>query len=108
MKKDSLMIYIPRRFEKGIRARFDLRRIKKDKRIEIKCNLCDVYKHQEIRCAKCPFRSFENAPYAGCITWMRKIHLKMGFLMSESSILIRDKEQFKKWKKEAAKHIKFI
>ena len=106
MINKELMVEIPERFEKQIRAKFDLRRMDKDGIIKIDCPLCAVYKR--IACIGCPFNKFSRGVNYDCYTWTRGISKKNGFRAHFTFTKITNIKQFKKFKKEAAKYITFV
>ncbi|HET54967.1 MAG TPA: hypothetical protein ENN33_07090 [Ignavibacteria bacterium] len=100
----NLIVEIPKRFEKQLRARFDLRRINEEGIIEIACPLCAEY----IRalCCGCPFEWTGG----NCLTWFRNIY--PGYIsvcaLSVHAISVYDTEKFKDFCKEIKKHWKFV
>lgn len=103
----SLVVEIPKRLEKDLKAKFNLRRLNRADAIYYTCPLCTFYFRQH-SCRSCPFDKFEFNE-VGCINWIERITLDKGFTVcSRKLIVITDKEKFKNWRRLASKHIVFV
>ena len=106
----SLVVEIPKRFEKDLKAKFNLRRLNRGDAIYYLCPLCDFY-YRRYSCNNCPFSKFFELAlnYSGCINWMESMIPDKGFyVFSRKVIVITDKEKFKHWRRLASKHIVFV
>jgi hypothetical protein len=109
-------IEIPKRFEKALRARFDLRRAHKGVNdrfyITQRCVLCDAF-----CCSTCPFSIREGEHELGCASFMSlmlKKNLKVFTTYNKSYVAWaaeNDKaarQQIKLLKRHARKYIRFV
>lgn len=106
----SLVVKVPKRFEKDLKAKFNLRRLNRGDAIYYLCPLCDFY-YRCYSCKNCPFGKFAELDvyHAGCSNWIKRIIPDTGFyILSRKIIIVEDKEKFKYWRKLASKHIVFV
>ena len=104
----SLVVEIPKRFEKDLKAKFNLRRLNHENAIVYTCPLCDFY-YRNNSCNNCPFSKFTKLNQAGCTIWLKKMVFDIGFIvLSRKIIIVTNIERFKYWRKLASKHIVFI
>lgn len=107
----NLMVEIPKRFEKDLKAKFNLIKMDKNGDTNYLCPLCKLYLTYPCNCGNCPFAKFEISNLVlGCSYWKRMITKKrVGFyLASENYPTIINVEEFKAWRKIATRYIKFV
>ena len=105
------MVEIPKRFEKDLKAKFNLRKIDKYGDINYLCPLCKSYYIYPHNCTNCPFAKFGvSRLLLGCSYWIKMITKKrIGFyLASKDYLTVTNVKEFKAWGKIATKYIKFI
>jgi len=113
-KRLDLMVEIPQRFKKGIRARFDLRRGENKS-----CPLCKEYwdSNWNRSCTGgifmgrgCPFKKYETHLQTGCIVWLEMLgyNRKIFNVSCIEFTIIHDIPAFKKFKRKMFSHIKWV
>lgn len=112
----KLVVEIPKKYEKGLRRRFDLRRLHGIRYIEEDCPLCRDFQKKTysgrylmLSCKGCPFEKFSLTSF-GCINWLEE--LKPDYIntlvLTYQCVYVRDKSTFKTLKDKAKKYIKFV
>ncbi len=107
--EDKDKVIIPKKFEKQLRRKFDLRRIVKYEEdcgeIFERCPLCREFKD----CKGCPFDQFERKEMGGigCIEFLKKFTKEEVVILGEKSTVVRSIEEFKKLKRRILRKIVF-
>jgi hypothetical protein len=109
-------IKIPKRFQEGLRKKFDVNNFSKLSKSTsfintCDCLLCSKYK-DELNCTQCPFRGLGSGIRAGCINFVQKaaqeLDIRCYILLTQKAVFTDDLEDFSKIVEYAAGFIEFV
>ena len=103
----DMKVKIPKLFRESILRRFPSKsKIPATCIINHTCMLCAEYRI--VTCSNCPFSIFENAETLGCLRWIKRDKIPLGFILSVNKLEIYNVDIYLAWRKKAMKLIEWI
>jgi hypothetical protein len=108
-------IKIPRRFQEGLRKKFDVNNFSEDLNKSFfnvcSCPLCVEHK-KGFNCTGCPFLKFKGGLYAGCSNFLQAIKGMLGIecliMLTEGAVFTDNLQNLEKIINKAKEYIEFV